>query len=72
MSSVISKIHVVGMTDETVTFRKADFEQAKQDLEALMEREKNNPRVGERVKLRWQGIHELLYDITSKWGVISY
>ena len=60
------------MTDETVTFRKADFDQAKKDLWELMEKERNNPNVGERVKLRWEGTYNLLYDICSKWGVISY
>lgn len=72
MTSITSKIHVIGITDETVTFNKADFDQALKELWNLMEKEKNNSNVGERVKLRWEGMYNILYEICSKWGKISY
>ena len=65
------EIHIVSMTEDTVTFRKKDFEEVLQDLNKLMRENKDNPGASDNVKQWWKGKHNILSDIVSLWTPLS-
>jgi len=65
------EIHIVSMTEDTVTFRKKDFEDVLDDLNKLMKENKDNKGVGDNVKNWWKGKRDLLANICSLWWPLT-
>lgn len=65
----LPEIHIKkDLTDDgLVVFSRKEFEDLRDAYYELIQKEKNNPNVGERVKRRWEGAHGVLFDICSLW-----
>ena len=70
---VLPKIHVQQpLTDDgMVVLSRKELEDLRDAYYNLIQKEKDNPNVGDAVKRRWEGCHEVLFNICSLWGILN-